>query len=73
MFTKNFLRQEKFNEADSYPCIMAKGLEAFINRSYLHNIQSVLVTRERKITENYVFRFFSNSNLERQLLQNLLQ
>ena len=73
MFTKDFLRQEKFNETDNYPCIMAKGLEAFISRRYLHNIQSVLVTRERKITENYVFRFFSNSNLERQLLQNLLQ
>ena len=52
---------------------MAKGLEGFMVKRYLHNIQSVLVTRERKVTENYVFRFLSNSNLERQLLQNLLQ
>ena len=73
MFTKVFLRQEKFNEANNYPCIMAKGLEAFINRSYLHNIKSVMITRQKKITENYVYRFFSISNLERQLLQDILQ
>lgn len=73
MFTKVFLRQEKFNEAENYPCIMAKGLEAFINRSYLHNLKSVMITRDKKVTENYVYRFFTNSNLERQLLQDILQ
>ena len=73
MFTKEFLRQEKFNEAENYPCIMAKGLEAFIIRSYLHNLKSVMITRKKKVTENYVYRFFTNSNLERQLLQDILQ
>ena len=73
MFTKEFLNQEPFNETESYPCIMAKGLEGFMVKRYLHNISSVMITREKKITENYVFRFLSNSNLERQLIRNILQ
>jgi len=73
MFTREFLSQEPFNETESYPCIMAKGLEGFMIKRFLHNISSVMITREKKITENYVFRFLTNSNLERQLIRNILQ
>ena len=52
---------------------MAKGLEGFMVKRYLHKISSVMITREKKITENYVFRFLTNSNLERQLIRNILQ
>ena len=48
-------------------------LEAFMDRKYVHNLKSILVTRVRKITDNYVFSFLENSQLERQLLQDILQ
>ena len=52
---------------------IAKALEAFMDRKYVHNLKSILVTRVRKITDNYVFSFLENSQLERQLLQDILQ
>jgi len=73
MFTRRFIRQETFNETLNYPTLLAKALEAFMDRKYVHNLKSILVTRVKKITDNYVFSFLENSQLERQLLQDILQ
>ena len=58
MFTRRFLRQETFNETLNYPTLLAKALEAFMDRKYVHNLKSILTTRVKRITDNYVFYSF---------------